>query len=80
MSVYVNGDFIATCKLESNNLTKYLIKLPPGKLKNGVNSVELTFRYCASPSDVLAGSNDTRNLSVAFDYIKLINNEQNEQK
>ncbi|MGA7874774.1 MAG: hypothetical protein WCA08_03855 [Desulfoferrobacter sp.] len=80
MSVYVNGDFIATCKLESNNLTKYLIKLPPGKLKNGVNSVELTFRYCASPSDVLTGSIDTRSLSVAFDYIKLINNEQNEQK
>lgn len=76
MRVYLNGNFIAIFKLKAGDFDNYRVKIPPGMLKKGLNSVQFKFRYSVSPATVLTGNDDQRSLSAAFDYIKLRDAEQ----
>ncbi len=70
IQVFVNGRFLNEIRLDANGWKTYSLHLPRTYLARGINAIRFVYRYTASPSKVLPGSQDQRTLAVAFDFIR----------
>jgi hypothetical protein len=70
MTTYVNGRLLKHIPLVPGEWQSYTIHLANADLTGGINTFRFVYDYTASPSRVLPGNGDLRQLAVAFDYIR----------
>lgn len=73
IKIYVNHRFLTTLVLKSKSWKTYHVEVPASFLVSSarsVNDFEFVYGYVARPSEVIPDSKDSRQLGVAFDYIK----------
>jgi hypothetical protein len=75
IKIYVNGQFFRDVQLEVSDWRGYTLHLPRTYLTAGINAFRFVYGYIDSPSKVVPGSDDSRPLAVAFDYITFHRNE-----
>lgn len=71
IKVVVNGRYLQDIQLAQSGWQSYSVKLPSSVLSPGINAIRFVYRYTASPSQVIPGSQDPRRLAVAYDKIVL---------
>jgi hypothetical protein len=69
MKIYLNGRFLSHIRLATSEWHSYTVHLPQTDLMRGINTFRFVYDYIASPTEVLPGSGDSRQLAVNFDYI-----------
>jgi hypothetical protein len=70
VTVNVNGQFrLPQVNLSSGTWQTYVLDVPAGTLKPGLNELDFEFAYARAPRDVMA-SDDARTLSAAFDWLR----------
>jgi hypothetical protein len=70
MTIYVNGRLLKHIPLVPGEWQSYTVHLANADLTGGINTFRFVYDYTASPSRVLPGNGDSRQLAVAFDYIR----------
>jgi hypothetical protein len=70
VTTYVNGRLLKHIPLVPGEWQSYTIHLANADLTGGINTFRFVYDYTASPSRVLPGNGDPRQLAVAFDYIR----------
>ena len=70
MKIYVNGQLSKHILLVPGEWRSYAVHLANTDLTGGINTFRFVYDYTASPSKVLPRNEDSRELAVAFDYIK----------
>ena len=69
VKLYVNGEFFSQIPLATKDWQSYTVHLPQAYLTAGINTFRFVYGYTDSPSRVVPGSDDSRTLAVAFDYV-----------
>jgi hypothetical protein len=70
VKIFMNGELLGELELEGRWQT-YSFDLPRSYLREGINSIRFLYHHTASPAQVIPGSQDSRRLAVAFDYLAL---------
>lgn len=70
LKLYVNGRYYAEQRLKKN-WNEYVFTVPEEYWKIGENTVKFRYKYTSSPRKVF-GSNDSRLLSLAVNYFKVL--------
>ena len=66
----VNGEPVGAVTVK-DRFALYAIAVPPGKLREGENLLELAYGRTAEPRALMAGSSDSRELAVRYDWLEL---------
>jgi hypothetical protein len=67
--LYVNGTLVGEIELATREWRDYVVRLPKTSLIAGMNRIRVVYRYALSPAALIPGSDDTRTLAVAYDYL-----------
>jgi arylsulfatase A-like enzyme len=68
--IRVNSAFVESILIEPVE-TEYEVVLPEGALRAGANEIELRYGWTAVPAQVQPGSEDNRELAIAYTHIDL---------
>jgi hypothetical protein len=70
LSVYVNGRYLQDLVLQVGGWQTHSFVLPHAFVRPGINSFRFVYRYAVAPAEIIPHSQDTRPLTVAYDYIR----------